>query len=1090
MHFRYEYVNRRCITEEECFNATRQQKKSLYDKQFVPFVIFNGTCTDHCPAGYQLDDEARSCIPCRGKCNKTCQGGSIDNIAAAQKLRGCTLIAGSIEINIRSGKPKIIAQELEENLGDIQEITGFLKIVRSSPIVNLHFLKNLMTIRGEHEENYAMLVLENQNLQELWDWDTKPNFKILKNRLFFHYNPKLCLHHIMKLIDIVHQTNVTDVEVSKESNGYKFPCNAATIVLSVRYKSSNTIQIHIPTLEVHSEHSFLRYVIYYTKDPGKNISKFDDLDQCSDYGWMSKDISINTREHPSLLVNLTNLEPYTQYSFYVTAFTVDKIVATSEIQTDRTDASKPSELLSVNVIAKSSSEIFVSWKPPRQVNGKLEEFIITWSALERDDSLLNLRDYCKNPMTYITNLSPLKPEVTNRTATRNNTCCIKEKEIPKDGYDRLCSKSHYYMVPSAVSDIESRMSCEAYFNNYLRTTELIVKDDIRERRSDTSISSKLREVSEILYLNDKLNVNKIKLTPNTELKTNTVQLSAVERNFTIIGLKKFQDYIVTIEACREKDYALPSDVNDFNTCSKRDIVVVRTEQDKKADIISNGIAHEVVNRTLHVTWSSPSHPNGLIVAYELEYRQKDVIYSKSVSYCISYMEYKLNKHSYMIVDLLPGNYELRIRAISLAGRGPFTAFRSFTVPRPFTIPEYSIALALTVFTMFVVIIVMLTLQFFKNKKPNLDLLIANVNPDYASILDQWEVSKEDIVLVKEIGSGTFGKVFEGRLQPNNKPCAVKTVNENTFAYDRKLFLNEASIMKSVSGTYHIVQLLGVVSREKPPLVIMELMNGGDLRSFLISSRSEDPPNDIAKFKIAAQVADGMCFMEAKKFVHRDLAARNCLVNRVGEGGLVVKIGDFGMTRDVYETDYYRKGDKGLLPIRWMAPESLKDGLFTSHSDVWSYGVVLWEIVTLGEQPYQGSSNETVLREVMAGRLRLQIPSYCPDPLKNIMRACWRIRSAHRINFMRTVGSLECFVDEEFKKVSYYHSDEATNTRQTMPDYVEMFSVEDPLLSEEEEPYEMNGITMNGGITLLMSKHNSRFPLKFNSVEDLDSLEEV
>lgn len=203
----------------------------------------------------------------------------------------------------------------------------------------------------------------------------------------------------------------------------------------------------------------------------------------------------------------------------------------------------------------------------------------------------------------------------------------------------------------------------------------------------------------------------------------------------------------------------------------------------------------------------------------------------------------------------------------------------------------------------------------------------------------------------------------GKSPPNEyTPCAIKTVNENATDRERINFLKEAGVMKAFD-THHVVRLLGVVSNGQPTLVIMELMTNGDLKGYLRAHRSEQPLDSANKevaepllnpptlrriLQMAIEIADGMAYLAAKKFVHRDLAARNCMV----AGDLTVKIGDFGMTRDIYETDYYRKGTKGLLPVRWMAPESLKDGIFSTSSDVFSFGVVLWEMATLASQPYQ------------------------------------------------------------------------------------------------------------------------------------------
>ncbi|XP_026678999.1 insulin-like growth factor 1 receptor, partial [Diaphorina citri] len=306
--------------------------------------------------------------------------------------------------------------------------------------------------------------------------------------------------------------------------------------------------------------------------------------------------------------------------------------------------------------------------------------------------------------------------------------------------------------------------------------------------------------------------------------------------------------------------------------------------------------------------------------------------------------------------------------------------------------------------------------------------ILNFSPLIVSVYkkDSWEVLRSKVTILDELGNGSFGLVYRGLIKDFRSlaehPCAIKVANENASEREKAEFLNEASVMKAFD-THHVVKLYGVVSEGNPTLVIMELMGGGDLKNYLRSCRPDaetdverSPPTLSRILQMAAEVADGMAYLADKKFVHRDLAARNCMV----ADDLTVKVGDFGMTRDIYETEYYRKGSRGFLPVRWMAPESLKDGVFTSHSDVWSYGVVLWEMATLASQPYQGLSNEQVLNWVKGGGILVR-PDNCPDRLFNLMRRCWQFKPQARPTFMEILADLERDIAASFRQVSYYHS---------------------------------------------------------------------
>ncbi|XP_071445601.1 proto-oncogene tyrosine-protein kinase ROS [Hetaerina americana] len=303
----------------------------------------------------------------------------------------------------------------------------------------------------------------------------------------------------------------------------------------------------------------------------------------------------------------------------------------------------------------------------------------------------------------------------------------------------------------------------------------------------------------------------------------------------------------------------------------------------------------------------------------------------------------------------------------------------------------------------------------------------------ADILEDGEIAslphirRDQITLTKFLGSGAFGEVFEGVARGLSSAngevhgetrVAVKTLRKGATVMEKGEFLKEAQLMSNFRHE-HILQLLGVCLDNDPNFIIMELMESGDLLSYLRSSRpliyTSNALTLLDLVAMCVDVARGCRYLEEMHFVHRDLAARNCLVSTLSADTLpvngalrhrlLVKIGDFGLARDIYKSDYYRKEGEGLLPVRWMAPESLVDGVFTCQSDVWSFGVLAWEILTLGQQPYPARNNLEVLHFVRNGG-RLSRPANCPDVLHTLMNQCWSYNPESRPTFKHCLQALE------------------------------------------------------------------------------------
>ncbi|XP_057210376.1 protein tyrosine kinase 2aa isoform X2 [Triplophysa rosa] len=296
--------------------------------------------------------------------------------------------------------------------------------------------------------------------------------------------------------------------------------------------------------------------------------------------------------------------------------------------------------------------------------------------------------------------------------------------------------------------------------------------------------------------------------------------------------------------------------------------------------------------------------------------------------------------------------------------------------------------------------------------------------DYAEIIDEedtytmpstevygldaaqdYEIQRDRIELGRCIGEGQFGDVHQGVYVSPENPClsvAIKTCKNCTSDSVREKFLQEALTMRQFDHP-HIVKLIGIIT-ENPVWIIMELCTLGELRSFLQVRKYNLDLSALILF--AHQLSTALAYLESKRFVHRDIAARNVLVSSTD----CVKLGDFGLSRYMEDSSYY-KASKGKLPIKWMAPESINFRRFTSASDVWMFGVCMWEILMFGIKPFQGVKNNDVIGRIENGE-RLAMPPNCPPTLYSLMTKCWAYDPSKRPRFTELKTQLSTILEEE------------------------------------------------------------------------------
>lgn len=588
------------MTEHECRNLMNGT-----------WFIFQRKCLKECPDKYQSTSPDRGyCEPCEGRCKKVCDGRLVDSLGSAGTLHGCTHINGSL--TIRDSSDRNIREELEKNLGSIEEIEGYLKITRSISLQSLSFLKNLKIIKGTvlENKNYSLVVLENENLYKLWDIDEHFNLTILNGTFSFHNNPQLCPREIEKLAERVGLKKAIDFASIEKDNGDRYNCTNTIFKMGATDITSRNVTIYWDDFKSTLSNALIGYFLYWLETPddvdGEELDMYERKEEelCKEVGTYSTFTTTNR-------VQITNLMPYTRYAYFVKTYLANSAGNWSQQLFFRTLSEDPSIMIDVQAISTSYDSVTLTWIPPLQPNGNLSHYVLTYRRQYDDKNLILQRNYCHNPYAQYIERKTVKG---NRSV--DDCCVVKKPKTPS-----------IFLWPPNEPDIFSNL-CINITDPY--------SSDCRDYA--LQVHEALEDLEKTLTIDD-----------------------STKTEYKVTDLEHYGLYVFFISACNKAE-------DEPVHCGPVSMVSQRTMKKEDADDIPEHTIKidRVDEGSAYIVFGEPPEPNGLILSYTIDYYLSGTNSTVNTD-CVTYLQHVTSNAPFRSKPFVPGKYAFTVSATSLAG---------------------------------------------------------------------------------------------------------------------------------------------------------------------------------------------------------------------------------------------------------------------------------------------------------------------------------------------------------------------------------------------------------------------------------------